>query len=346
MGYCRTPKPTRVCLDSSEWHPWLGPEGDRPGITPELVNEMYIPIKGVNPQPFDYPAALQGLTKFLKEHKPWQEGQVDHTVQHGGSGLLLGASPARLAGGLNVPESDLWQRRRDAFGPNASWSGMKEIKLVASYTFRGETRTPEQIHAAGGFYPPSMRTDFYYQNIVMDKFAEYLRKVEGKEWSTKQIKELLQEYWRQGDNRFNNTMLAEFHMWKAMFQREEAHIGKMTESPFLKGYVSTTRDMGVAVFGSTGGLATDQLDVAGSENGWVYAVRVEPGFLLRPGAGGVKKDEAEVAHLGPIPWDHVYGFRCFAKSSQFNGRVFIRYDFDKSDTTAFKLILRQLSMAA
>jgi len=85
------------------------------------------------------------------------------------------------------------------------------------------------------------------------------------------------------------------------------------------------------------------LDLVTGAKGWIFAVRVEPGFLLKPGVAGVMKDEAEVAHLGPILWNNVYGFRCFTEDPALKNRIYIRYGFDTSDSVAFKLVLGSLS---
>jgi len=223
---------------------------------------------------------------------------------------------------------------------------MKELQLVAAYTFRGDTRAAQDIRGAGGFYPPSMRTDDYYQNVVAEAFARYLLKMDERKATIDAVRECtesIQNYLRNGADPREVRMLAEYHSWRGMFRREEMHIGVMSESPFLKGYVSTTRDMKIALQGSTGALATDMLNLVTGSSGWIYAVRVEPGFLLKPGVAGVMKDEAEVAHLGHVPWEHVYGFRCFTDDPALKNRIFIRYAFDTSDNVAFRLVLGSLS---
>jgi len=325
----------------SEWRPW----GTPPDHT--TINENYIPVRGGDQRQFDYPAAL----RRMMDHT-WKAGDVDRNAERRGRGLTLGASPDRVAGMTDeAVRSDNARAKHDvdsrrAFGPKASaWHQMKELKQVAAYTFRGDTRAAQQIRGAGGFYPPSMRTDDYYKNVVAETFARYLLKMEGRKATleaVRECKESIQDYLSKGADPYEVKMLAEYHCWRAMLRREEMHIGRMSESPFLKGYVSTTRDIKVALQGSTGALATDMLDLV-TANGWIYAVRVEPGFLLKPGVAGVMKDEAEVAHLGPISWDNVYGFRCFTEDPALKNRIYIRYGFDTSDNVAFKLVLGSLS---
>ena len=346
-GMLSHPKSYPGMPEFTEWHPW----GRLPDHT--IINESYIPVKGGDQRQFNYPLALQRMMDHI-----WKSGQVDPTAEHGGSGLILGASPGRMAAiTTHAIESDTARVQHDvnsrrAFGrPKAgAWYQMKELKLVAAYTFRGDTRAAQEIRGAGGFYPPSMRTDDYYQNIVAETFARYLLKLQGRQATIRNVqecKEAIQAYLRTNDENSieDKEMLAEFHFWRAMFRREEMHIGQMTESPFLKGYVSTTRDMkNVAMVGMTGQLATDQPNVITHGQGWIYAVRVEPGFLLKAGVGGVRKEEAEVAHLGPISWDKVYGFRCFTEDPALKSRIFIRYGFDTSDNVAFRLVLGTLSI--
>jgi hypothetical protein len=342
-GVFSRPKTYPGMPEFSEWHPW----GTPPDHT--TINENYIPVRGGDQRQFDYPAALQRLIDHT-----WKVGNVDPTAPRDGRGLVLGASPGRMAGmSGNAIQSDFARVKHDAdsrraFGrPKASaWYQMKELKQVAAYTFRGDTRSATQIRSAGGFYPPSLRTDDYYMNVVADAFARYLLKLQNQKATpeaVRECKESIQDYLRSGADRYEVKMLAEYHSWRAIFRREEMHIGVMTDSPFLKAYVSTTRDMTVALEGSAGVLATDMPDLVTGAKGWIYAVRVEPGFLLKPGVAGVKKDEAEVAHLGPISWKDVYGFRCFTDDPALRNRIFIRYNFDAIDNVAFKLVLGSLS---
>jgi len=324
----------------SEWHPWGWP----PNHT--TINDNYIPVRGGDQRQFDYPAAM----KRMMDHT-WKAANVP-TGFRGGSGLLSAshrfdtfeASTERIEKDELRAQEDLDRRR--AFGRDkaSAWYQMKEIKQVAAYTFRGDTRRAEEIHNAGGFYPPSMRTDDYYQSFVEKTFAQYLIKMQNRKATPQAVAECAQAIKEElGGQGSDLKMLAEYHSWRGMFRREEMHIGQMTVSPFLKGYVSTTRDMTVAVEGARGVLATDMLDLVTGANGWIYAVRVEPGFLLKQGVGGATKDEAEVAHLGPILWKDVYGFRCFTEHPALKDRIYIRYGFDTSDNVAFRLVLGSLS---
>jgi hypothetical protein len=192
-----------------------------------------------------------------------------------------------------------------------------------------------------------MRTDDYYQDFVAETFARYFLKLESRKATPEAMRECkasIQDYLRNGADPHEVKMLAEYHSWRGMYHREEMHIGMMSQSPFLKGYVSTTRDMTVALQGSTGALATDMLNLVTGAKGWIYALRVEPGFLLKRDVAGVMKDEAEIAHLGPIRWENVYGFRCFTEDQALKNRIYIRYGFDTSDNVAFKLVLASLSV--
>jgi hypothetical protein len=327
----------------SEWHPW----GSPPDHT--VLNENYIPVHGANQQQFNYPEALHRMMDHV-----WKAGTVNRNAPRGP--VMMGASPQRLVGyATNVANdfarvqqrAQLEETRRRAFGPKAGeWHQMRDLQLVAAYTFRGDTRTAEQIRGADGFQPPSKRTDDYYQNVIAEKFARYYLKMMDEQRTADAVRttqEKIQQYLRSGADKHQIEMLAEYHAWRGMFRREEMHIGEMSESPFLKGYVSTTRDMKIAIQGSTGALATDMLDIV-APSGWIYAVRVEPGFLLRPKVAGVKKEEAEIAHLGPVPWKQVYGFRCFTTDPALKDRIYVRYGFDATDNAAFRQVLGSLSI--
>lgn len=82
-------------------------------------------------------------------------------------------------------------------------------------------------------------------------------------------------------------------MWRNVLKNEEMHLGRMTDDSFLKGYTSTTRDIGQARNagdGSLGGAGTgpghdldfEQMLATEGAFGWVYAMRPGASYALLP----------------------------------------------------------------
>lgn len=136
----------------------------------------------------------------------------------------------------------------------------------------------------------------------------------------------------------DGKLFAQYHLWRTLLENEEMHLQHMTNASFLKAYISTTRDIRKAREGAGGALGGG--GIKQSKFGWIYALRIDSGFLLKTGVGGVTKKEAEIAHLGPIPWDNVYGF--FGLEPKDN-TVYLRTGFDTQDQKAFRLVLASLS---
>jgi len=309
------------------WQPW----GERPDHTSR--NEDYIKVKGVVPRPYDYPSRLRELIEF-----GWRAAAVP-TAAKGHLGFLTG-------GHRSSEPIDLTQRgtpsalRRGLGRPVAcDWDHITKFERVAAYSFRGETRRPDQICAAGGFYPPATRTDDRYIATIAQQFYKYMARKEGLQLDTagqayfcNKVQGYIQGLGEDG------RLFSEYHMWRTILDNEAMHLRDMTVNSFLKGYISTSRSVGKARDGSTGALGG--VGVQTVNFGWIYAVRVDSGFLLKQGVGGVVSDEAEIAHLGQLPWKKVYGF---IGTHPDENTVYIRNMFDQQDYAAFKLVLGALS---
>ncbi len=311
------------------WNPW----GVRPDHT--KYNDQYIPITGAFVKQFDYPAEL----KKLIEHS-WKSAKASGP-RHAG-GLIMGGS---RAGGATI---DLTQKGapsllRKGFGRSMAgdYDHIKQFEQVAAYAFRGDTRPPEMIHAAGGFYPPNTRTDDSYVNAIAREFYYYLSRREGLNLAGAEFDAFIREVEEFVRGQYGGDkvkLLAEYQFWRNIMDGEAMHLRRMTNDSFLKGYISGTRDLDIAKAGSTGMLGGTG---AGSASfGWVYVLRIKSGFLLKTGIGGITKKEAEIAHLGPVLWQDIVGFAGTAPDMH---EIYIRNMLDQTDYPAFKMILGSLS---
>jgi hypothetical protein len=230
--------------------------------------------------------------------------------------------------------------------PLGSFDHLTKFEQVAAFAFRGDSRAPEEIKADGGFNPPSSRTDPGNQKAIATEFYRYMSRKFG--WNLDAaaqrawIAEMLR-YIQSPTNLEDKQLLAEYGFWRQVLEMEEYHLQGMSDNSFMKGYISTTRVPGVAFGGTTGSLGGEHT-VSTAQNGWIYVVRVESGFLLKKGVGGVTKDEGEISHLGPIPWRHVLGFINVGWMAK--PVVYLRPSFAAEDVKAFRQVLASLSQYA
>jgi hypothetical protein len=336
----KTPSPKRIdgvhyknLREFTVWHPW----GVAPGHTKH--NEAYIPVTGAFVKRLDYNAALQRLIDY-----GWRTASASKTTpQRTLIGAQRGAAPAPPA----VPQRSLL---RQAFG-NALVANFNHVELfeqVAAYTFRGDRRPPEVIKADGGFHPPSTRMDDTYVEAMANEFYKYLHVKQGltlDDDAKAQWVRAMMGHIRNPQSADDKRLVEEFAFWRAVMRQGEMHLQAMTDESFLKGYISTARDIDTAFMGATGALAgaKGQTRMALGEFGWIYVLRVRSGFLVKKGVGGVTKEEAEIAHLGSIPWEDVMGFM----PASFGERpIYLRNQFDQQDYPAFKQVLGTLSSKA
>ncbi|MGC2661042.1 MAG: hypothetical protein WA324_24065 [Bryobacteraceae bacterium] len=223
---------------------------------------------------------------------------------------------------------------------------MTQFEQVGAYTFRGDTRAPEDIERLDGFHPPSLRTDSFYVAKIAHEFVRYMERMglsldaAGKAQLEKEV-----EGYMQNQPATDRKMFTEYHMWRETLNRSSMHLQGMTDDPFLKAYISTTRDINVACYGAAGSLASDAVgnQSSGGDQGCVYVLRVDSGFLLKEGIGGISKNEGEVAHLGSIQWKNVYGFKRRAYGGSIDTNIYIRRELFDRDYAAFKQVLGSLS---
>jgi hypothetical protein len=185
-------------------------------------------------------------------------------------------------------------------GMATDWDKIPGLKRVNAYAFRGDRRSVRAVKAANGFHPPSSRTDAYYVQLIAQRFAGYLKERYNKDVSPDEVVAYI------GKDKQNGLKWVEYEMWRSILEREKFHIGRMVANEFLRGYISTSRD----VMQSRGFLAMGSSPPRSA----LYVVHTEGGFLLPPRAQhvhGFGGNEAEIAHPGPIPWRKVLAFRTY-----------------------------------
>jgi hypothetical protein len=324
-------------------------------------NTDFIPVDGVFVNQFDYPAEM----KKLMDHG-WRTAKKPTTAPGNRAGITIGRSaalqpPGRPATGpgaapqlpgrpaIGRPSAPapspqpLLRTAMGLHGLHADWDHIKLFRQVAAYTFRGDRRPPEAIMAADGFHPPASRTDAAFMKPLATEFADFYAKKNALALDPVARGQLIgeiEQYLTGQMPSMNRRMLVEYHFWRQILKGQEMHLKGMTNDSFLKAYVSTSRDPSVALLGAGGMLGGGAQGAAPVGPGFMYAVRVNPGFLLVTGVGGVTKKEAEVSHLGPIRWRDVIAFRSMMPGES---TVYVRNLFDQQDYKAFQQVLGGLS---
>jgi hypothetical protein len=215
------------------------------------------------------------------------------------------------------------------------WHLAKDLERINAYTFRGDSREPHLVMKAGGFNPPSSRTDDrYLENNIYPCFMGYMSRRFGMPPDALMDKRnfmnmvkgaILSEY--------DRNWWVEYTMWRSLEDQEKFHPGRMVAEELLKGYISTTRDVCVAK-----GFALR----SGQDNGWVYVVLVEGGIVV-PDTGKhvwtMLYGEQEIAYPGSLPWARIYGMRQVEKAtSKFvpSQPLLLRKGFQEKDPEAFR----------
>lgn len=252
------------------------------------------------------PAGHHADNAFFQElmRRQWTQGV--RPANRAQTGHMGGHRPMMLDGNNRMVPMPGTGAERPLHGNAAQdWGAMREIERVNAYTFRGDTRDPSQIKAAGGFSPPSTRTDASYTKLIATRFCDYMEKRYGKTVDPTEVTRYISGQGQRGER------FVEYEIWRAILDSEKMHIGRMAADEFLKGYVSTTRDPRRSTK-----FAADRAEQQGLINSWLYAVHTEGGFLL-PGnhSANVHRGiavESEIAHPGVLDWNHVVGAARYA----------------------------------
>lgn len=291
-------------------------------------NMTYIPSNKALPAVLPYADFFQ---RMANHH--WRAAQPNVGAQR--TARPMGAHRDLVANPLMV------DRSRKPFGVARDWALIPGLQRVSAYVFRGDKRHPTMVKADGGFLPPSRRTDDRYINVIASKFVEYMQQRYGRTVDTNEAVAYIK-----GQGPSGRTFV-EFEMWRELLSFEEMHIGRMVASEFLKGFVSTSRDVRVAYDFRTQGSADGY-----NGDSAVYALHSEGGFLLPPRAQhvhGTKENEAEIAHPGILPWSHVMAFRTYlkinfsdARTFKKTGVIFFRKGFRTNDPVGFAHVFAAL----
>lgn len=218
------------------------------------------------------------------------------------------------------------------------WKGMLDLKREIAFTFRGDSRSPQDMKTVyKGFQPNSARNDqMYLHNQVFEAFASYLQRGYQKQITLDQFKDALSKAMSDPQS---TRLFVEYASWRMLIKSEEMHIGRMLANEVLKGYISTTKAVPVAK-----GFA---LTKVGATEGWVYCVLIEGGYEV-PDQGKshwtATFGEQEIAYPGAVAWDKIYGFRKVMKATRkFEGNIFLRSGFTASEKDAAEQVDKLLS---
>jgi len=217
------------------------------------------------------------------------------------------------------------------------WTLMTKLERISAYTFRGDTRNPDQIRAVDGFFPPATRTDDYY---LKKKVYEFFQKYMLARWQVDISSRLTPDEFvtmvkNTTKSEDNEDLWYQYTIWRALAQAEELHLGRMLAEETLKGYISTSRAVAVAK-GFSGSA------------GWVYVVRVDGGIVVPDKGDGHPWTkifgEQEIAYPGPLKWSTVMGFRKTAnKKFVPNEPLYLRKALQNEDRKAFESCYELLS---
>lgn len=202
------------------------------------------------------------------------------------------------------------------------WKVMNDIPRVSAYAFRGDTRGPDQIWAAGGFRAPDTRTDdSYIANKAFPHFQKYFHTKTGLDITLDDFSRFFRGAIPQQRDRIDFSY---YCLWRGLAARESMHIGRMVAKEDMKGYVSTTRAVPVAK-----GFA--------GAHGHVYCCLIPSGFNTPTTKEGwfAVFGEQEIAVPVPVPATNIMGYRAM-EGKKFTGSVFFRTGFDRLDNLAFQ----------
>jgi hypothetical protein len=253
------------------------------------------------------------------------------------------AALRRVPMGLHRPATGLDRSRPlNPVKPATDWKKIPELRRVSAYVFRGDKRRPTDIRAANGFHPPSSRTDDRYLKLIAERFVQYMKMRYSQDVNPDEVVGYIKGQGPAG------RVFVEYECWRATLESEKFHIGRMVDDEFLRGYISTTRNMSTAACFARNPSADGYRAPVWA----VYALHSEGGFLLPPRAQhvhGSKLNEAEVAHPGPIPWLKVMAFRTgmaldFDDKRTFykSGVIFVRKGFRAADPRGCDQVIASL----
>lgn len=306
----------------------------------DASNMRYIRARSDSKIDFDYRAFYERMARY-----GWKAA-TGPSAQAQAAGVRGTVRPVGMHRDLvAVPLDRDMSRPGLGLARSTNWDLILDLKRVNAYAFRGEKRQPDVIRAAGGFQPPSMRTDSHYVAAVASNFSKYMQARFNQTIDQQQIINYIQGQGQSG------RLFVEYEIWRGILRKEELHIGKMVANEFLKGFISTSRNVETAkqFFDNTseGGWAA---------NGAVYAVHTEGGFLLPDLAKhvhGSKKNEAEIAHPGALPWSKVMAFRPYnlknlsdPRTYKQPNRIYMRQGFQSADPRGFRNVFNALGSLA
>ena len=215
------------------------------------------------------------------------------------------------------------------------WTEHVKLKRVCAYTFRGDSRAPLAIKTAGGFTPPSSRTDeYYFKNVLHPQFESYMKRRFSKDVDWNTFSDAFNT--SSGNDDSKKRLLLDYSIWRAIVDQEALHMGRMLAEEALKGYISTTRSVKTA-------------KAFAKKDGWVYLALIRGGFHVpAKGATAWTKifGEQELAFPGKVDWRDIFAFRQVGNRpgannkgklrNVFVGPIYFRSGFEGKNCSAFR----------
>nr|WP_315186926.1 choice-of-anchor D domain-containing protein [uncultured Albidiferax sp.] len=205
----------------------------------------------------------------------------------------------------------------------------RHIQRICCYTFRGDTRDPASVEAAGGLLPGFTRRD---KGVA----------------AFKEIGEEIDKAVKEGHDKYISVLK----------KHQILHLGVYTLLKDFRGYISTTTSIAMAKCFANDGVT----EVHGNTYSYCYAVRCHGGFHLPSSVPDKRAKfdkkvdsqhtfahfaEQEVAMPGAIPWNNdvvgVRVIRCDGTGQYFSGPVFLKDMLKREDMGAFSEIFELLS---
>ena len=240
---------------------------------------------------------------------------------------------------------------------DANYLTSLSLPRINGYAFRGDSRPPSSIKAAGGMLPGATRDDYYQYMLEQIELKDLENKLKVTDPSTQAYKDLMsQKESIDISLRSKEYIDKDYKRWTTI----GGHLGPETSSAlnlhiyikqqFMGGWVSLSKSLKIAKFFATGrgGTTTG----GKGQEGWVYAIFYEGGveipaakktFEFNGEKGHVPYEEQEIAVPGTIDWDDIVACRKVLGSGSFTGHLYVRESLLRDDPKAFSAIFDALS---
>jgi hypothetical protein len=217
------------------------------------------------------------------------------------------------------------------------WALHGKMRRTNAVTFRADKRAPyDVIVKARGFHPPNTRTDRYYvTKKIAVEFQGYLSRRYNRKVSLDDVVRVID---RELTSQSDRDLLNEYLVWFSFVTKESAHLSRMVDHEFEKGWTSTSISLSRSInFVASGGTP-----------GWMYVTVVHAGFVVPYDRTNKQvvwgSFEAEIARFGPVRAEQIVGFVHFESRAP-DSPIFMRKSFRKDEPKACQAMHQALSGA-